>query len=110
MYRSRLLHHSRRTWTSFSSRDGAQIELALRLDSIPPCPCCGDDLELRSRTRLQQTLPCDASGFDVDCRGCRRFWCVVRHTPRSLRLVRMRRLAAAVRAVAPAVPIEAVAG
>jgi hypothetical protein len=44
-------------------------------------------------------LPLDARGYDLDCRECRRFFCVVRHTARSLRLVRMRRLVAAVRAV-----------
>jgi hypothetical protein len=55
-------------------------------------------LEARPDTRFRRCLVLDATGYDLDCRGCRRFWCVVQHTPRSLRLIRMRRLVAAVRA------------
>lgn len=48
---------------------------------------------------MARRLPLDATGYDLDCRDCRRFWCIVRHTARSLRLIRMRRLVAAIRAV-----------
>lgn len=58
-------------------------------------------LEARPGTRLTRNLPLDASGRDLDCRDCRRFWCLVRHTARSLQLIRMRRLVAAIRAVNP---------
>lgn len=65
------------------------------------------------RTRLARQLPLDAKGQDLDCRGCRRFWCLVQHTARSIRLLRMRRLVAAVKAVgrdaASPAPAETVA-
>jgi hypothetical protein len=59
---------------------------------------CGVFLEARPTTRFRQVVVLDAVGYDLDCRECRRFWCVVHHTARSLRLIRMRRLVAAVRA------------
>lgn len=66
---------------------------------MPACPCCRAALEARPGTRLRRSLPLDATGYDLECRACRRFRLVVHHTERSLRLLRMRRLAAAVRAV-----------
>lgn len=87
------------TWRVFSRHDGAVIERQVRMGRMPRCPCCRELLEARPQTRLRYELPLDASGYDLDCRDCRRFWCVVRHTTRSLRLLRMRRLAAAVRSV-----------
>lgn len=89
------------SWRGFSSRDGREIEQQLSVGRVPCCPCCGEVLEARPGTRLTRSLPLDATGYDLDCRDCRRFWCVARHTARSLRLVRMRRLAAAIRAVDP---------
>jgi hypothetical protein len=86
------------TWRSFDSRCGRDIEGRLRRGQAAPCPFCGDLLEARPGTRFQRCLVLDATGYDLDCRACRRFWCVVQHTPRSLRLIRMRRLVAAVRA------------
>ncbi len=86
-------------WRSFEIRDGREIDRQLRDGRDPCCPCCGELLEARPGTRMTRYLPLDATGFDLECRDCRRFRCVVRHTFRSLRLVRMRRLAAAVRAV-----------
>jgi len=84
----------------YPSRDGHEIDLQLRAGGSPcRCPRCGEVLEARPGTRLARSLPLDATGYDLDCRACRRFWCVVRHTPRSLRLLRMRRLVAAIRAV-----------
>lgn len=74
------------------------IERQIRRGQTPHCPCCGEVLEARPETRLCRDLPLDATGYDLDCRGCRRFWCIVRHTQRSLRLLRMRRFAAALRA------------
>jgi hypothetical protein len=88
-----------RTWRVFTREAGAALERQVRAGVTPCCPCCGGLLEARPHTRFRDQLPLDARGFDLDCRGCRRFWCIVRHTQRSLRLLRMRRLAAAVRAV-----------
>jgi len=90
---------ARAAWRSFEPRDGREVDLQLREGSDPCCPCCGELLEARPHTRMARYLPLDASGYDLECRGCRRFRCVVRHTVRSLRLLRMRRLAAAVRAM-----------
>lgn len=73
----------------------------------PRCPCCGDVLEAQPSSRLERRLPLGARAYDLDCRDCRRFWLVVRHTPRSIRLIRMRRFVAAVRAATPARPAEA---
>jgi len=101
-YRPRL------TWRVFSPRAGREIEGQIGVGRCPVCPCCGEVLEARPNTRLTRSLPLDATGYDLDCRDCRRFWCVVRHTPRSLRLVRMRRLVAAVRAVEVAPPAPSI--
>lgn len=87
------------TWRTFERREGRTIDRQLREAAFPCCPCCGSLLEARPTTRLRRVLPLGATGYDLDCRECRRFWCVVRHTARSLRLLRMRRLVAAVRAV-----------
>jgi hypothetical protein len=93
----------RSVWRGFEPRDARLLDLQLRDGRRPCCPCCGELLEARPDTRMARYLPLDATGYDLECRGCRRFRCVVRHTVRSLRLVRMRRLAAAVRAIgAPA--------
>lgn len=86
-----------RAWRGFSVRDGRAIEQQIRMGAPPCCPCCGCVLEAKPTTRLAAQLVLDARGFDLDCRDCRRFWCLVVHTPRSIRLLRMRRLAAAVR-------------
>lgn len=96
-----MFQHSRRTWTSYCPRDGRALEHALLTGRPACCPCCGDAVELQSRSRLQHALPPGARGRDVECRGCRRFWCLVQHSARSLSLLRMRRFAAAVRAVEP---------
>lgn len=87
------------TWRAFRPADGTQIDRTLACGAHPHCPCCGLVLEARPGTRLARKLPLDATGYDLDCRGCRRFRPVVQHTLRSLRLVRMRRFVAAVRAV-----------
>jgi hypothetical protein len=89
---------ARAAWRGFEVRDGREIDRQLREGRDPSCPCCGELLEARPETRMTRYLPLDATGFDLECRDCRRFRCVVRHTFRSLRLVRMRRLVAAVRA------------
>jgi hypothetical protein len=103
-----MFHHSRRAWASYAARDGRALEHALLSGQPACCPCCGEAVELQSRTRLQAALPPGARGRDVECRGCRRFWCLVQHSSRSLSLLRMRRFVAAVRAVEPepvAVPV-----
>jgi hypothetical protein len=95
---SRRIAH---TWRVFAPEAEFRIRGQLRSGRPPRCPDCRDLLEAQPDSRLCHELPLDARGYDLNCRGCRRFLCVVRHTRRSLRLVRMRRFAAAVRAVRP---------
>lgn len=85
-------------WRAFDPRDSRQIDEQLRDGRRPCCPGCGALLEARPETRMQRYLVLDATGYDLECRPCRRFRSVVRHTERSMRLVRMRRLCAAVAA------------
>lgn len=89
---------TRAPWRAFEARHARRIDSEMREGRSPRCPCCGDPLQAQPGTRMSRYLPLDASGYDLECRGCRRFRCIVRHTLRSLRLVRMRRLVAAVRA------------
>lgn len=99
-----------RAWRVYRLRDGRRIETQARLGMTPACPCCGGELETRGESRLDRRVPLDARALDMDCAHCRRFWSIVQHTERSIRLVRMRRLAAAVRAVgSPASPSSDVA-
>lgn len=104
MIHIRQLRQRPPAWRAFPARDGRAILLQLGDGEPPCCPWCRHVLEARPETRLASALVLDARGYDLDCRGCRRFLTVVRHTPRSLRLVRMRRLAAAVRAMGGAGP------
>ena len=85
------------TWQIFSDRDGRKIERAVRNGDAPPCPSCDGDLRAESKSRLSPSLILDATAYDLTCRSCERFWCLVRETQRSLRLIRMRRLVAAVK-------------
>jgi hypothetical protein len=86
----------RRGWRAFEPRDRRAIHHMLHRGSEPQCPCCGGALERRSRTRMAAMLPGDVEGYDLDCRCCRRFFARIRHTPASLYLLRIQRLAAAV--------------
>jgi hypothetical protein len=86
-------------WRVFDRSRGRLIETQLRCGEPPCCPHCGGILEAQPASRMGRCVVLDAVGYDLDCRDCRRFWCVVRHTPRSLRLLRMRRLVAAVRSI-----------
>lgn len=99
MHQSSSRSRLRRSWRAFEVRNARRIEHQLGGGHTPCCPGCGALLEARPGSRLERFLPLDATGYDLDCRECRRFLCIVRHTARSLRLVRMRRLVAAVRAV-----------
>jgi ribosomal protein S27AE len=87
--------HSR-TWTRFGRRDRYLIEAQLLQGPESFCPRCGATLEARPGTRLSAVLPGAVSGFDLDCRDCRQFHPRLSHSPRSLYLLRLRRLAAAV--------------
>ena len=89
-------------WRTYDERQSRRIDAQLRAGGHPCCPGCGAALEARPETRVARYLPLDATGYDLECRPCRRFRAVVRHTVRSLRLVRMRRFAAAVVAAGPA--------
>ena len=84
-------------WSVFSLRDGERIERAVRTGEAPVCPRCSHALGARPESQFfAPRVILDATAHDLVCDSCRRIWCVVRHSPRSLRLVRMRRLAAAV--------------
>ena len=85
-----------RTWRRFGPLERARIERQLALQGEARCPYCGGALLERTNTRLAAVLPTGAGGLDLDCRGCRRFHALVQHTPRSLYLLRLQRLAAAV--------------
>ena len=85
-----------RTWRRFARREREIIELQLVARGEARCPCCGAALVERPNTRLSAVLPTGARGFDMDCRGCRRFHPRVQHTARSLYVLRLQRLAAAV--------------
>lgn len=85
-------------WRGFDGRSADRIDSQMREGRRPCCPLCRELLEARPVTRMIRHLVLDASGYDLECRTCRRFRSVIKHTARSLRLVRMRRLAAAVRA------------
>jgi len=85
-----------RTWRRFPRPDRLHIEAQLATLGEARCPACGGTLVERPNTRLAVILPGGARGLDLDCRGCRRFHARVRHTPRSLYLLRLQRLAAAV--------------
>jgi len=86
-----------RTWSQFSPRDREAIEAQLLHGPGGHCPRCGAPLEVQPTTRLAAVLPGNVHGFDMDCRSCRQFHPHVLHTPRSLYLLRLRRLAAAIR-------------
>ncbi len=85
-----------RTWRRFGRPDRERIEQQLATLGEARCPCCGGALVERPNTRLAAVLPGGARGLDLDCRGCRRFHARVQHTARSLYLLRLHRLAAAV--------------
>lgn len=85
-----------RTWRRFGRRDRHAIHLQLDRGLHPRCPACDAPLEARPTTRLRAVLPPGATGFDLECRHCRRFHPRVRYSPESLYFLRVRRLAAAV--------------
>ncbi len=85
-----------RTWRRFGRPDRVRIEEQLATHGVARCPCCGAALAERPTTRLAAVLPGDARGLDLECRACRRFHARVQHTARSLYLLRLQRLAAAV--------------
>src|SRR5512140_2360934 len=83
-----------RTWRRFSRQDRDRVEIQLARFGSARCPGCGAALVERATTRLAAVLPRAARGFDLDCRGCRRFHARIRHTPQSLYVLRLQRLAA----------------
>jgi hypothetical protein len=86
-------------WRSFDNRARRKVDAQIRAGERPCCPHCETLLEARPTARVARYLVLDAAGYDLECRACLRFRSIVRHTARSLRLVRMRRLAAAVQAI-----------
>ena len=88
---------SPRAWRAFTVRDLHRIDRQIRDGAHPCCPLCSENLQPRVATRSDAEVVLDAVGYDLDCSRCQRFISVVIHTGRSLRLLRMRRLAAAIR-------------
>ena len=85
-----------RTWRRFPRPEADHIEAEFAARGEALCPRCGRLLATRRGTRLAALLPAQAVGQDLDCRACRRFQARVLHTPGSLYVLRLRRLAAAV--------------
>lgn len=83
-------------WRSFDRRDQRAIRTRLAAGATLRCPRCAGLLEARPASRLRPVIPAGASAYDLDCRACRQFLPLIEHTPRSLRLLRLRRLVAAV--------------
>lgn len=88
----------RRRWRAYSSHAAREIDRALYRAGLPACPGCGGTLSPRSASRAGQLI-LDAVGYDLECGACYRFRSIVVHTRRSLRMLRMRRLVAAVKSV-----------
>lgn len=86
-------------WRAFVIDDAEHTLRQLKHGALPRCPRCETTLHPRVDSRRAGELVLDAVGYDLDCAQCRRFVCVAIHTDRSLRFLRMRRLAAAVAAV-----------
>ncbi|MFO7259916.1 MAG: hypothetical protein DIU52_002090 [bacterium] len=84
-------------WRSFDRRDQRAIRARLAAGAPLRCPRCAGLLEARPTSRLLAVLPSGARGYDLDCRSCHQFLPLIEHTPQSLRLLRLRRLVAAVR-------------
>jgi hypothetical protein len=89
----RLRH---RAWLTFRPWDRQEIEAQLARGQDACCPRCGALLEAQPGTRMSAVMR-RVRGFDLDCRACRRFHPVLRHTPESIISLRFRRLAAAVK-------------
>ncbi len=85
-----------RTWRRFRGAESGLIEFQLARFGRAHCPLCGRALAARPHTRLAAQLPSGADGVDLECRPCRCFHARVLHTPASLHVLRLRRLAAAV--------------
>lgn len=85
-----------RTWRRFGRQARERIELELAIRGEAHCPGCSGALAERPSTRLAAVLPSGARGLDLECRPCRRFHARVQHTPSSLYVLRLQRLAAAV--------------
>jgi len=84
-------------WRSFDRRDQRAIRARLAAGATLRCPRCAGLLEARPASRLRAVLPAGVRGYDLDCRTCRQFLPLIQHTPQSLRVLRLRRLVAAVR-------------
>lgn len=95
-------------WRAFDARAAARIERQMKLGEAPRCPGCGHALAAGAGLRGGEP-PLDAVGYDLECARCRRHHPVILHTERSLRLARMRRLAAAVAAAGPRREMEVAA-
>lgn len=87
-------------WSVYSLRDGERIERAVRNGGDPVCPKCSSPLETQPESHFfAPRTVLDETAHDLVCDECRRLWCVIQQTPRTRRLLGMRRLLAAVCAV-----------
>jgi hypothetical protein len=94
-------------WNSFSDSEGARIDRSLQRGEPTCCPPCGEILERGPEERLSPCLVLDVITLSLRCVRCRKEWTSVRQANCSLALLRMRRLAAAVRAAGVAREVTA---
>jgi len=88
---------SGRAWRSYNYRQRVQLGAQLAAGGGLHCPECAEVLEAEPSTRLAAVLPAGTRGFDLACRGCRRFLPRLLHSPASTYGMRLRRLASAIR-------------
>ena len=85
-----------KAWRTFNRRDRDAVEALMEHGHDPKCPLCTEPLIMRETTRMAALLPADALGYDLECHACRRYHTRVQLTSRSLHVLRLNRLAAAV--------------
>ena len=85
-----------KAWRSFTRRDRDVIKAHMESGREPACPICQTSLVTRDVTRMAALLPPHALGYDLECHPCRRDHSRVQLTSRSLHVLRLNRLAAAV--------------
>jgi hypothetical protein len=85
-----------KAWRTYARRDRDAVEALMEKGHEPKCPLCTGPLTMRETTRTAALLPPDALGYDLDCHACRRYHTRVQLRLRSLHVLRLNRLAAAV--------------
>jgi hypothetical protein len=85
-----------KAWRTYTRRDRDTIEAQMEKGHDPRCPLCETTLAMRDSSRMAALLPPHALGYDLECHPCRRYHSRVQLTSRSLHVLRLNRLAAAV--------------